>query len=64
MGAVSKLAENVDRVVRERDTLRDLCGEIITTLTLPANRKQVNALGPQFPDFLAGWRRRLDETGK
>lgn len=55
------LAVQVNRVIKQRDALADLCGEVLATFTLPSNAERVAALGPEFPDVLARWRKRFED---
>jgi hypothetical protein len=60
---VAALAAEVDKVAGQRDALARLCGEIVATLTLPANQEQLKVLGGGFAMVVKSWERRFKECG-
>ncbi len=58
----SPLGAKVDRLVKQRDALCVLCGEMLATLTLLANADKVALLGPTFAEIVEGWQKRWREN--
>jgi hypothetical protein len=58
--AMSSSLVRVNRLLKQRDALAALCGEIIATLHLPANRLHVEKVGGVFLEIIERWRRRFE----
>ncbi len=56
------LAVKVNNLIEQRDELCRLCAEMLATFSLPENQDAVAALGVQFPDILARWKRRFEKN--
>lgn len=58
---ISPSLVEANRLLKQRDELAHLCGEMLATMRLPGNQESFAKLGPQWPDIVAGWRRRYQK---
>lgn len=56
------LAKDVDKLEREYSDLKELCGEIIATLTLEKNAKTFEKLPSEWHKLVAHWKLRYKEV--
>ena len=63
--ASSPLALTIDKLIRQRDRLRDLCGEILATIQTPGNAKFFKLMGEKpcknFMEIVSHWREQYEK---
>lgn len=56
---MSDLANEVEKVIRERDQLENLCSEILTTIAIERNHP--HTIGEMYKDCHSQWKQRLQD---